>query len=227
VFGPFPRRLPGNAPWAAVGVFLLFLVAGAAWVASPTEETAGQSRTTAPSPADAPQTARSPAPPPADLGDPDDLPALFGDAPASPAAEVGERAGIPGLSAIEVTGNLKHLVADGTFPCDGPSPDAELVLWSCAHPSGLYAVEVVGDDPLRVFSVTASVGEVGERDAEVLFSRILDLSREDASALNTEAWISGRVPAGGSTFSDGAEISVYGTDTSRAMSVVSTGACPD
>ena len=226
MFGPFPRRLPGNAPWAAVGVFLLFLVAGAAWVASPTEEAAGQGRTTAPSPADAPQTARSPAPPPADLGDLDDLPSLFGDASASAAAE-GERAGIPGLSAVEVTGNLKHLVADGEFPCDGPSPDGELVLWRCAHPSGLYAVEVVGDDPLTVFSVTATVGEVGERDTEAFFSGVLDLSLEDASALDAGAWVSGSVPSGGRTFSDGAEISVYGTDASRAMSVVSTDAYPD
>ena len=118
-------------------------------------------------------------------------------------------------------------MADGTFPCDGPSPDAELVLWSCAHPSGLYAVEVVGDDPLTVFSVTATVGEVGERDTEAFFSGVLDLSLEDASALDAGAWVSGSVPSGGRTFSGGAEISVYGSEESRAMSVVSSDAFLD
>ncbi len=73
------------------------------------------------------------------------------------------------------------------FSCEGPSSDGDLVLWSCVHPSGRYAVEVVGDDPLTVFSVTATVGDVPERDTEVFFGRVLDLSLEDSATLDAGA----------------------------------------
>lgn len=151
----------------------------------------------------------------------DDLESLFGDAFASASAE-SRPEGIPGLGAVEVTGNLEHIVVDGEFYCEGPSPDGDLVLWTCIHTSGRYVVEVTGDDPLTVFSVTATVNDASERDTEVFFGRVLDLSLEDSAALGTEAWVSAKVPSGGQTFSGGAEISVYGTEASRAMSVVST-----
>ena len=121
-----------------------------------------------------------------------------------------------------MTGNLKNIVADGAFPCEGPRPDGDLVLWSCAHPSGGYAAEVVGDDPLTVLSVTATARGLPERDAEAFFAYVLGLCLEDEAALDPEAWVSGSVPSGGQTFSDGVEVSIYGSDKARAMSVVSS-----
>ena len=193
------------------------------------EEAAGQGRratdqaTTASPPASSPSAAS----PPASL-DPafDALESILDEASASAAAEE-EDEGIPGLGAVEVTGNLEHAVADGRFPCEGPSPDGDLVLWSCAHPSGGYAAEVVGDDPLTVFSVTASTRGLPERDAEAFFAYVLALCLEDEAALDAEAWVSGNVPSGGQTFSDGVEVSVYGSDKARALSVVSTNATLD
>ncbi|HEV2092488.1 MAG TPA: hypothetical protein VGR18_04900 [Rubrobacter sp.] len=226
MFGSLLRSLPTNARWAAGAAFLVFLLLGAGWVAARGEEAAGQGRQTAnqattASPPAATPSAASPAAPAFD-----ELESLLDDASASTAAE-DETGGIPGLGAVEVTGNLKNIVADGTFPCDGPSPDGDLVLWSCAHPSGGYAAEVVGDDPLTVFSVTATARGLPERDAEAFFGYVLGLCLEDEAALDPEAWVSGNVPSGGQTFSDGVEITVYGSKEARAMSVVSTDATLD
>ena len=201
------------------GVFLVFLLLGAAWISAGGEEAAGQDRqtadqTTTVSPPAASPSAASPAAP------------AFDEPSASAFAEE-KPGGIPGLGAIEVTGNLKNVVADGTFPCEGPSPDGDLVVWSCAHPSGGYAAEVVGDDPLTVFSVTASARGLSEGDAEAFFGYVLGLCLEEEAALDAEAWVSGSVPSGGQTFSDGVEVSVYGTKEARAMSVVSTEATLD
>jgi hypothetical protein len=88
-------------------------------------------------------------------------------------------------------------------------------------------VEVVGDDPLTVFSVTAAARGLPERDAEAFFGYVLDLCLEEEAALDPEAWASGNVPSGGQTFSDGVEVSVYGSEKARAMSVVSTDATLD
>jgi hypothetical protein len=226
VFGSAPRSPRSKAQWVVGGVLLTFLLLGAVWVAGGNEEAAGQNRqtaqqtTTAPPPAASPSAA-SPAAPAFD-----ELESLLDGASASASAEE-EPGGIPGLGAVEVTGNLKHAVADGEFPCDGPSPDGDLVLWSCAHPSGGYAAEVVGDDPLTVFSVTATARGLPERDAEAFFASVLELCLEEEAALDPEAWVSGSVPSGGQTFSDGVEVSVYGSDKARAMSIVSTEATLD
>jgi hypothetical protein len=221
VVGTLLSALSPKARWAAGGAFLFLVLLGVSWAALGGEEAAGQDRqaTTASPPATSPGAA-SPAPAL------DELESLLEEASASAAAEE-EADGIPGLGAVEVTGNLEHAVADGTFPCDGPSPDGGLVLWSCAHPSGGYAVEVVGDDPLTVFSVTATARGLPERDAEAFFAYVLGLCLEEEAALDPEAWASGNVPSGGQTFSGGAEVSVYGSEKARAMSVVSTDATLD
>ena len=156
----------------------------------------------------------------------DDLEFPFGDSSAS-AQAAEETEGLSGVGAVEVMGNLENIVAEGEFYCEGPSPDGDLVLWACAHSSGRYLVEVTADDPLTVFAVTATAFGIPERDTEDFFGRVLSLSLEDSAALGTEAWVSGAVPSGGRTFSGEAEISVYGTDASRAMSVVSTDAFLD
>src|SRR5918997_2698364 len=217
VFGTLLRTLSTNARWTVGGAFLFFLLLVSAWVATGGEEAAGQSRqtTTASPPAASPSVA-SPAAPAFD-----ELESILDEPSASAFAEE-EPGGIPGLGAVELTGNLKNIVADGVFPCDGPSPDGDLVVWSCAHHSGGYAAEVVGDDPLTVFSVTASTRGLPEQDAEAFFAYVLALCLEDEAALDPVAWASGSVPSGGQTFSDGVEVSVYGSERARAMSVVST-----
>jgi hypothetical protein len=206
-------------PLAAV--LVVFVLIAPLWLRSdPVPVEAAQEATSTVSPSPASPSAASP---PAAL---DDLESLLDEASASAAAEE-ETDGIPGLGAVEVTGNLEHAVADGRFPCDGPSPDGDLVLWSCAHPSGGYAAEVVGDDPLTVFSVTATARGLPEQDAEAFFAYVLALCLEDEAALDPEAWVSGNVPSGGQTFSDGVEVSVYGSEKARAMSVVSSDATLD
>jgi len=226
VFGTLLRTLSTNAQRGAGAAFLVFLLLGAAWVAAGGEEAAGQSRQTttasAPAAGDAAPSPSATSPAPAF----DELESILDDASASTAA-VEETGGIPGLGAVEVTGNLENIVADGTFPCEGPSPDGDLVLWSCAHPSGGYAAQVVGDDPLTVFSVTASTRGLPEKDTEAFFAYVLGLCLEEEAALDPEAWVSGSVPSGGQTFSDGVEISIYSSDKARAMSVVSTEATLD
>ena len=226
------RSIADRRALAGVVALLVLVILGAIWVGAGDEEAAGQDRQTAdqvttasPPPTSSPSAASPSAASPAAPAF-DELESLLDDASAS-AATGEETEGIPGLGAVEVTGNLEHAVADGVFPCDGPSPDGDLVLWSCAHPSGGYAAEVVGDDPLTVFSVTAVARGLPERDAEAFFGYVLALCLEDDAALDAQAWASGSVPSGGQTFSDGVEVSVYGSEKARAMSVVSTDATLD
>ena len=148
---------------------------------------------------------------------------LFEDASASTEAEKEDVEGISGLGAVEVVGNLKHLRADRDFPCEGPVTGDGLVTWECLDPSGRFAVEVVAEDPLTVLSVTASARGVPDGETEEFFDYILDLCLENPAALDPGVFVAGAVPSGGTTFAGGAEISVYGSDEARAISVASTG----
>ena len=223
---PSYRTFWGNPRGPRGGVPRRFLLRGGAGWPAGGEEPAGKDRkpadqTTTASPPAASPSAASPAAPAFD-----ELESVLDEPSASPFAEE-EPGGIPGLGAVEVTGNLKNIVADGVFPCDGPSPDGDLVVWPCEHPSGGYAAQVVGDDPLTVLSVTATARGLPERDAEAFFGYVLALCLEEPAALDAEAWVSGSVPSGGRTVLDGVEISIYGSDEARAMSVVSTEAALD
>lgn len=136
--------------------------------------------------------------------------------------------GIPGADAVEIVGNLKHLRPEEGFPCEGPTTgDDGLIIWRCVIPRGHYAVEVVAEDPLTVLSVTAAAYGAPEGEAEEFFGYVLGLCLEDGAALDPTAFVAGSVPGGGRTFSGGAEISVYGSEGARAMSVVSTGSSFD
>lgn len=66
-----------------------------------------------------------------------------------------------------------------------------------------------------------------DHEPEEFFGYDLDPCLQGEVALDNDAWVSSNVPSGGQTFSGGAEISVYGSDKARAMSVVSTDAALD
>src|SRR5215208_456321 len=145
---------------------LLFLVAAAAWLIGvfPEREAVGQTSRdptiTAP-PSESPEP-KTPSPSPSSspaAGMEDALGNALGNASASALAD--NPASIPGLSVMDVIGNLKYFATDVHFRCTGPTAaEGNNILWSCAANArgerGSYDVTVVGDDPLTIFSVTAT-----------------------------------------------------------------------
>ena len=213
---------------------LLSLVAAAAWLigALPEREAVGQTSrdptiTAPPSVSSepktpSPSTSSSPA-----AGPEDALGNALGNASAS--AQAGNPAAIPDLSVMDVIGNLKYFATDVDFRCKGPTvTEGDNILWSCAANTrggrGSYDVTVVGDDPLTIFSVTATVHGVSEETAASFFSYVADLCLQDTDPLNPEAWMQENVPTGGQTATRGTALSVYGTKEVRTLEVVAIGA---
>ena len=83
--------------------------------------------------------------------------------------------GIPGLSALDVVGGLGEVPPGVALSCVGPSPvRGEAYLWRCHGPADApredgaraeYRVEVIGDDPRTVLSVTASAYRASDEEA--------------------------------------------------------------
>lgn len=226
MFDPISGLLSTNARRSAAAVCLVVLLLGAMWVVSGGEEAAGQDPAASPppvssaSPGAASPSAASP------LADLDDFDSFFGDASAGPLAEE-EPEGFPGVGAVDIVGNLKHLRADEDFPCQGPTTGDGLITWQCATPDGRFAVEVVAEDPLTVLSVTAAAYGVPDEEAEEFFGYVLGLCLEDAAALDPDAFVAGGVPSGGQTFAGDVGVAIYGSREARAMEVTASEAALD
>jgi hypothetical protein len=192
---------------------LLSLVAAAAWLIGvfAEREAVGQTSreqtiTAPPSVSPEPKTpSPSPSSSPA-AGREDALGNALGNASAS--AQADNPASIPDLSVMDVIGNLKYFATDVPFRCTGPTAtEGNNILWSCAAnvrgERGSYEVTLVGDDPLTIFSVTATVHGVSEETAASFFSYVASLCLQDTDPLNPEAWMQENVPTGGQTATGG------------------------
>jgi hypothetical protein len=79
-----------------------------------------------------------------------------------------EPGSIPGLSVMEVIGNLGHFCAEGGFVCDGPilTDDARGSMWVCSAPRdelpGTFELIVVGEDPATILWVAATARGISE-----------------------------------------------------------------
>ena len=210
---------------------LLSLVAAAAWLIGvfPEREAVGQTSrdptitASPPSVSPEPKTPSPSASSSPGAGPEDALGNALGNASANVQAD--NPASIPDLSVMDVIGNLKYFASDVPFRCTGPmAAEGDNILWSCAAYArgerGSYEVTLVGDDPLTIFSVTATVHGVSEETATSFFSYVVGLCLRDTDPLNPEAWMQEKVPTGGQTTTGGKALSVYGVKEVRTLEVV-------
>jgi hypothetical protein len=209
---------------------LFSLVAASVWLLGvfPEREAVGQTSrdptiTAPPATSPAPKTP-SPSPSSSPAAGMEDV---FGNALGS--AQADNPTAIADLSAMDVVGNLKYFATDVDFRCMGPTvTEGDNILWSCAantrNGRGSYDVILVGDDPLTILSVTATVHEVPEETAASFFSYVASLCLQDTDPLNPEAWMQENVPTGGQTATRETALSVYGAKEVRTLEVVAIGA---
>ena len=144
-----------------------------------------------------------------------------------------ERAGIPGLTPVEVVAGLGVAPPGVAFSCTGPQPDrGEVLSWNCrgskppVEEGGApaeYLVEVVGVDATTALYVSASVYRATDADAAEFLAYVAGLAVEEPSPLDTQVWVRGKLASGGFASSDGADLELYGYEGARVLEVVATG----
>ena len=217
--------------WALGAIVLCLLLAAAALLLlrSPApQEAAGQEATT---PEEGTPTTSSPAAPA--TTPPANVPSLFPEleeAFSRASAEKEPPEGIPGLGVTDVLGQLYRFPVGGRFVCRGPVPGDEpgSNLWACSVPSTggavTHEVTVMGDDPLTVMWVRATVRGATEEGAAKFFGYVGSLCLQGTDdPLDPEAWARENV-GGGRVLARGAEFSIYGTKDERVLQIVASGA---
>lgn len=160
---------------------------------------------------------------------PEDFPLIFSSEPAPGVAKVapasGGARGIPGLSEMDVIGNLQYL-PDSNFRCPGGSPDQGLIKRNCSSTKddnpAFYEVTLVEEDPATVLSVRATARDASDEAAAEFLSYVAGLSLGDEASIDAEAWVGRNLSSGGQYFANGAEVRLYGTEGTRTLDIVAT-----
>ena len=197
-------------------LLLLLLLVATVWFGyrSALQEAAGQETTTEPL-----QEATIPEP---------DLTELLEDDLA-----VDERppAAIPGLSDMEVIGNLRY-VPGTNFRCPGGSPDQGLYRRVCRSSSAddspvVYDVTVVEEHPRTVLWLRADAYQATDEAAAEDFAYVANLSLGRMYPINAGTGVGENISSGGEYAAEGARLRLYGTEGARTLEIVGTGVPSD
>ena len=204
-------------------LLLLLLSAAIVWVGyePDSREAAGQEKAReVTAPTSEPATPAAPVLPKLDLPDLSDLPKDQPKAERRPA-------GIPGLSEMNVVGELQHLPGTN-FRCPGGGPAGggltkRVCTSSSAEDSVVLEVTVVEDNPSTVLWVRADARDATDEAAAEFLNYVADLSLEDLDPLNAEAWVGENITSGGEYGAEGASLKLYGSEGARTLEIVASG----
>jgi hypothetical protein len=205
----------GQAIFGPVLLLLLLLV-GTVWFGYEpgSREAAGQEKAATPAVPKTPSSTPPAAPKIAPL-------------PKAPAPAERPSTAIPGLSVMDVVGELQYL-PDTNFRCPGASPDRGLYKRVCRsssddEPPVVYEVTLVGEDPRTVLWVRADARDATDEATAEFFGYVARLSLEDTDPLNAETWLGQNISSAGGYSAEGAELKLYGIEGARTLEIVATG----
>jgi hypothetical protein len=136
---------------------------------------------------------------------------------------------IPSLGVMDVIGYLKYAPGADGIVCSGPIPtEGVLTLWRCSSSGSgagpVYEVRVLGDGPLSISSVEATVRGATREQASAFLGYVAGLCFEEPEALNSATWVEANIATGGQLFAAGADLTLYGTQKLKTLVVAGTAA---
>jgi hypothetical protein len=125
---------------------------------------------------------------------------------------------------MDVIGYLKYAPGADGIVCSGPIPtEGILTLWRCSSSGSgagpAYEVRVLGDDPLSISSVEATVRGATREQAAAFLKYVAGLCFEEPEALNSATWVEANIASGGQLFAAGADLTLYGTQKLKTLVV--------
>lgn len=131
---------------------------------------------------------------------------------------------IRGLTAVDVTGNLK----DRGFDCKGPTKLQTLVEWVCENSADDIKVSMLGRDATHIRSIDATVfafsAAPSDARAKDFLGFLATVPYDDASQAEARAWVEAHIGEQTEMVFGSAKYSVYGPPAARTLEIVAAGA---
>ncbi len=135
------------------------------------------------------------------------------------------------IAGLTVSDIASHLAERG-LSCEGPTPRGETMSsWECRASSDAEGIErevsIVGQDPERVRSITATVSGDGRMPPEEAAADFLGfvavLPYEGADPAQAKQWVKENVTSGGKLAIGSANFELYGEERARVLRIVAVG----
>jgi len=155
---------------------------------------------------------------------PEDFPLIFGSEPSSEPREAASADGspreIPGLSEMDIIGNLRD-VPSTDFRCPGGSRKRTCTS-SSEEEDAVYEV-TVAKDGAAVTSVVVEARDASDEAAVEVLGEVARLAVGGLGPADPKAWVDRTIFSGGQYLAEGAEVRLYGTEGARTLEIVGTG----
>lgn len=128
---------------------------------------------------------------------------------------------IPGMSAVDVYGNLKKL----GFTCDGPDVFEGRAFWECKEETNehLFSVEILGNSATEILSVQATALNYSNKQTDSIAKDFLgyvaSIPYENSKQANAKDWVIKNVSQNTNTVISGVRFTMVENDRSRILTI--------
>jgi len=143
--------------------------------------------------------------------------------PITPAKEEPKKsATIPGISAVDVYGNLKNI----GFSCSGPDVGSDgLAFWECKEETSehMYLVEILGEGPSEILTVQATALNYSTKSTDIVakdfFGYVASVPYDNSDQVSAKNWVIENIAQKTNKVINGVRFTVAGNERSRILTI--------
>ncbi len=143
--------------------------------------------------------------------------------PITPAKEEQKKSAIiPGISAVDVYGNLKNI----GFSCSGPDVGSDgLASWECKEKTSehMYLVEILGKGPSEILSVQATALNYSSKSTDIVtkdfFGYVASVPYDNSDQVSAKNWVIKNIAQKTNKVIGGVRFTIAGNERSRILTI--------
>lgn len=129
---------------------------------------------------------------------------------------------IPGISAVDVYGNLKNI----GFSCSGPDVGSDgLASWECKEETSehMYLVEILGAGPSEILTVQATALNYSSKSTDIVakdfFGYVASVPYDNSDQVSAKNWVIENIAQNTNKVIDGVRFTIAGNERSRILTI--------
>jgi hypothetical protein len=143
--------------------------------------------------------------------------------PVTPVKEEPKKsATIPGISAVDVYGNLKNI----GFSCSGPEVGSDrLVSWECKEDTSehMYLVEILGEGPSEILTIQATALNYSTKSTDIVakdfFGYVASVPYDNSDQVSAKNWVIENIAQKTNKVISGVRFTIAGNERSRILTI--------